>query len=314
MDLDLAQVRAFVAVAEQLHFGRAAAKLFLTQQALSKRIQRLESALGEALFLRYHQNVELTPAGRRFLPHARTLLAVADAAALAARPQARPLRVDVWGPVHHPLRLMRQLADESPELIFELSMRRSLGSALEALERGELDVAFGRPHDLGRRWPADVSRRLIALEPIAAGVVQGHPLAEAPVLTAQELKTTGLWWPFEESPSELVGLLRSYAQHLGVPVQATALNLGVEHTLADLRRHPHRVTPLGARWPMPDDIRVIPLSPTPYLPWSVVWRPDNPHPLLPQLLSRLDCLIAFDPSKDWLPEADLADFLAFSAG
>ena len=99
MDLDLAQVRAFVAVAEQLHFGRAAAKLFLTQQALSKRIQRLESSLGEALFLRYHQNVELTPAGRRFLPHARTLLAVADAAALAARPQTRPLRVDVWGPV-----------------------------------------------------------------------------------------------------------------------------------------------------------------------------------------------------------------------
>ena len=73
MDLDLTQVRAFVAAAEQLHFGRAAAQLFLTQQALSKRISRLERALGEQLFVRSARGVELSDAGRRFLPHARQL-------------------------------------------------------------------------------------------------------------------------------------------------------------------------------------------------------------------------------------------------
>ena len=92
MDLDLAQVRAFVVAAEQLHFGRAAAKLFLTQQALSKRIQRLEQTLGEQLFLRSHHGVQLSEAGRRFLPHARELLATADTAtaAINARSTAPP--------------------------------------------------------------------------------------------------------------------------------------------------------------------------------------------------------------------------------
>jgi DNA-binding transcriptional LysR family regulator len=86
MELDLPQVRAFVEVAEQRHFGRAAARLFLTQQALSKRIQRLEHTLGEPLLVRGSGGVELSDAGQRFLPHAKALLAAADAAAKAARP------------------------------------------------------------------------------------------------------------------------------------------------------------------------------------------------------------------------------------
>src|SRR6266508_985820 len=79
MELDLPQVRAFVEVAEQLHFGRAAARLFLTQQALSKRIQRLEHTLGEPLLVRGTRGVELSDAGHRFLPHARQLLAALEA-------------------------------------------------------------------------------------------------------------------------------------------------------------------------------------------------------------------------------------------
>jgi DNA-binding transcriptional LysR family regulator len=307
VDLDLAQVRAFVAVAGQLHFGRAASELFLTQQALSKRIQRLETVVGEQLFLRQHQNVRLTPAGERFLPHARALLSVAQDAADAVRHRPAPLRIDVWGPVHRPLRLVRALADEQPDMLFELSMRRSLGSALDALARGELDAAFGRPHDLGRPWADGLARRLICLEPVAAAVVAGHPFADVPVLTARELRTTGLWLPFEDQPAELVGLLRAYAAQLGVEVETSSLNLGVEHTLEDLRRHPHRVTPIGAEWSLPDDTRIVPLSPTPYLPWSLVWRADNRHPLLARLLAGLDQPITFEPDKDWLPEPDRAD-------
>jgi DNA-binding transcriptional LysR family regulator len=85
MDLDLAQVRAFVELAEQLHFGRAGANLFLTQQALSKRIRRLEQALGQQLVVRARPGVWLTEAGSRFVPYARRLLALAETASLAIR-------------------------------------------------------------------------------------------------------------------------------------------------------------------------------------------------------------------------------------
>src|SRR2546430_17314579 len=67
VDLDLAQVRAFVAAAEDLHFGRAAGRLFLTQQALSKRIARLERELGVALFTRQARAGPLTDAGHPVL-------------------------------------------------------------------------------------------------------------------------------------------------------------------------------------------------------------------------------------------------------
>jgi DNA-binding transcriptional LysR family regulator len=79
VDLDLAQVRAFVAVVEHRHFGRAAESLNLTQQALSKRVARLEQRLGRLLDRR-RGGITLTAAGERFLPGARRMLEVADRA------------------------------------------------------------------------------------------------------------------------------------------------------------------------------------------------------------------------------------------
>src|SRR3954447_7620491 len=77
VDLDLAQVRAFVAVVDHRHFGRAARSLAMSQQALSKRVARLELQVGR-LLERRRDGVALTPAGERFLAGARQLLDVAD--------------------------------------------------------------------------------------------------------------------------------------------------------------------------------------------------------------------------------------------
>src|SRR4051812_3959838 len=76
VDLDLAQVRAFVAVVDEGTFGKAAPSLAVTQQALSKRVSRLESHLGR-LLERQPGGIRLTPAGERFLPVARQLLELA---------------------------------------------------------------------------------------------------------------------------------------------------------------------------------------------------------------------------------------------
>ncbi|MEV5526908.1 LysR family transcriptional regulator [Streptomyces prunicolor] len=94
-DLDLRLVRCFTVVAEELHFGRAAAVLHLAQPSLSRHVRRLESELGVRLFDRTAQGTQLTEAGRAFLPRAQALLRSAAEAAAVVREVAQPSRVVV---------------------------------------------------------------------------------------------------------------------------------------------------------------------------------------------------------------------------
>src|SRR5215210_1965855 len=85
MAFTLEQLRGFVAVADELHFGRAAARLRMTQPPLSRQIQKLERNVGAQLLERDNRRVVLTPAGTAFLIEARRLLAMAQAAPTLAR-------------------------------------------------------------------------------------------------------------------------------------------------------------------------------------------------------------------------------------
>src|SRR5580704_12573535 len=82
---DLNQLRCFVTVAEELHFGRAAVRLNMTQPPLSRQIQVLEHIIDAALLERTSRSVKLTPAGRSFLPEARRILKLAESAAQVAQ-------------------------------------------------------------------------------------------------------------------------------------------------------------------------------------------------------------------------------------
>ncbi len=232
VDLDTGQVRAFVAASESGSFGRAAAQLFMSQQALSKRIARLEASLG-TLFTRSPGGVTLTACGARFLPDARDMVAMADAAVAGARGNRNgPLRVDVWGHLHPTDALVQGFAAEHPELVVEVSMRRNLPQSLTAVQRREIDVATGNVAGLPQHLPADLACELVTATPLAALVGERHALAGRSHLDAAVLRRHGLWWPSEPGSAELGVRRRVRDLH-----RCTAARRRAQHRAEHLDRH-----------------------------------------------------------------------------
>lgn len=307
MDLDLAQVRAFVVTADQQHFSRAAETLFLTQQALSKRIRRLEEALATQLFVRSNRSVELTEDGRKFLPHARELIRVADAAVAALGDQ--PLRMDLIDNRLAPMFILRKLAERDPGLLVQRSVLGGLDKAIEVLLRGELDVAFGWVDGLGRPLPDELEHRVVRLEPLLALLPPEHALASQDVVRIEDLRDEGLWLPSGESPTEWHRFIRRLGEELGLRVDDSGVSYDLRHTLEQARYGKPRVTLVGADMELPRDLnlRVLPFAPLPLFPWSIVWRKGKQRPALRQLLalagktSRAEGWCDHDPATSWMP-------------
>ncbi|MGO4649850.1 LysR family transcriptional regulator [Nocardia sp. 2YAB30] len=180
----LAQLGQFVAVAEELHFGRAAERLNMTQPPLSRQIQLLEKDLAVPLFDRSSRSVKLTPAGKAFLADARRLLQQSERAALSVRKasagQSGVLRVGfTGGSVHSGLAAVLAAAGSKiPDV--ELELREMVtGAQLEALTDGSLDIGMVRP-PLTR---PDLTSRAFIREPLIAALPENHHLAhmEQPV-------------------------------------------------------------------------------------------------------------------------------------
>ena len=174
----LDQISAFVAVAEELHFGRAAERLNMTQPPLSRQIQKLERAINVKLLERDNRRVALTEAGQAFLIEARRLLALVETAGDLARRvdqgAAGTLRlgftaasaIRTLGP------LLRRLSEELPGVDVILHERVTPGQ-VDGLLRGELDLGLARP-------PFDseaLASRVVFREPLCAVVPGSHRLA-----------------------------------------------------------------------------------------------------------------------------------------
>lgn len=185
----LARLSCFIAVAEELHFGRAAERLHMTQPPLSRQIQQLETELGVQLIDRTTRSVTLTPAGVAFLPDARRIVALAESAALTVRRvPAGDLGTVVVGftaaSAHAVLpRLLEQTRSILPDV--KLELREMVSSVqIEALMSGEIDLGMARPP---LKRPGIVSRPLLH-EQLVAALPAGHPLTEqARQLTLSDL-------------------------------------------------------------------------------------------------------------------------------
>ena len=312
MEPDVQGLRAFVAAAEELHFGRAADRLSLTQQALSKRIRRLENALATPLFVRTTRRVELTAAGHRLLPAAREAVAAFDAAVAAVRPPApggvAPLRVDVFAERFTPLALLREVAAREPDLAVEPSMRQGLANALPAVLSGELDAAFGRVNDAARPWPAELAHRPVSVVALHAFAYEGHNLADRPALRVADLRRDGIAMPDPGGAAEWRAYLARLSEDLGVPVRYGEVAVGVRDSARQLARETRAVA-VGERGiDLPPDprLRQIPIvEPTPLHVWSIVWHRDNRDPRLARLLRALPHPET-PPEGTWLPDEDRA--------
>ena len=182
--------RGFVALAEELHFGRAAQRLAITQPPLSLNIQQLEASVGARLFERNSRGVSLTAAGEAFLPKATALLEQAAQAAREARDVgqglAGQLQIGFAGTVLYRglPQVLRDFGAAHPKLRLAL---RELSSSEQLVElvHDRLDLGFVHT----TRVPAGFSQILVSSQPFVACLPSAHPLAGEAALPLARLQS-----------------------------------------------------------------------------------------------------------------------------
>ncbi len=218
------QLEHFVAVAQELHFSKAADRLGVAQSAVSVQIQQLEAHLGVRLLERHkRQPITLTDAGRLFyvealsaLRHMRRAQQVGQLAAQGLQGHVRMGYIAsavTSGMLSHILERFRLSHTQVRMQLLALDTP----SQLQALEHGELDVGIVRPR---RRYPSEVRTCLLHSEPLVIAMPQTHPLARKDKLYCHDLREQTFIAPqFNENEgfSELLARLASLA---GFPIQA----------------------------------------------------------------------------------------------
>jgi DNA-binding transcriptional LysR family regulator len=168
---EISQLRCFVAVAEELHFSRAAERLNMTQPPLSRQIRLLEHHVGAQLLERNSRTVRLTAAGKAFFPEAARILRIAEEAMFAARRAAKgeqgSIAIGFTSASGYSLlpEVVRRLRERSPGVT--LTLKELVSTAqVEALNAGELDLGLMRPHPVS----ADLDSQLIATESLMLAI------------------------------------------------------------------------------------------------------------------------------------------------
>jgi DNA-binding transcriptional LysR family regulator len=216
-------LRAFIAVAEELHFGRAAARLQISQSPLSQSIRALEAELGVRLLERTTRRVSLLPAGEAFLPRAREALAAATAAIDDARAAAAGelgrLAVGFTGSMTYALLpvLAKALRAQLPRLQLELHGEMLTPDQVDGLVSGRLDIGFLRPP----LEYASLQFEPVGAEPLVVALPQSHPLARLDKVPVAKLENE----PFITYPSHFRSVVHD-------AVAATCFENGFSPTVA----------------------------------------------------------------------------------
>lgn len=291
--MELHQLRCFVAVAEELHFGRAAIRMHMTQPPLSRQVQLLERGLGIQLLERNNRSVKLTAAGQGFLRDARHILAFSDQAADGARRLARgeagslTLGFTAVSAYQMIPQLLARAAQDLPGLQFTLKEMVS-SAQLEALAAHRIDVGFVRQVN----DHATLDAQLISREPLLVAVPDNHPLARQPAIAVRDLDQQAfVMYAADEGRYfydciaglfAMTGITPRYVYHLGqthTVVSMVKAGLGVA------------IVPASAMQLHSDKLVFRPLKDAKlHAELYMVSRQDNDNPALPAFKGLVDAL------------------------
>ncbi len=290
--MELRHLRYFIAVAEEGSLTVAAEKhLHTAQPSLSRQMRDLETEIGAQLFLRGPRGIELTPAGRVFLDHARVALLQVEAAGEAARRAAQPRRTRLvagfltgcevdWLPA-----LMEVLRDELPTTEVTIVSQQSPDLAA-ALMRGKIDIAFMRQE---RSMPG-ILYRLLRREPLVVLMRADHRLSARTAILPEDLVgETLVGVPKTNSPA-LRDVTDRYGARIGVDLTPhhEALHLAMAIALV-ASTGGVSLLPLYARRMMPPTLVSRPIGGVPPdIDLSLGYNERHQTPVLRALLGRIE--------------------------
>ena len=271
--MEFQQLRYFVTLAEELHFGRAAAREHIVQSALSQQLQRLERELGVALLERTTHHVQLTAAGAAFLVEARQILAHVERAALAAQRAARAaptLRVGIVDAGYDSMpRILRAVRDQHPDLEIH---------QVEAGVPEQFRAAGGRAARRRARarvaGPAEVASELFRLDPSGVLVARGPPLGCAVRVPVATLAAEPLLLAEEQRAPEFNQFVIELCRSVGFAPTLYRGTVDSIRAAVDLvaQRRCVLCVPASCAAALAGIVWRPLVAPVSRYPWSVLWR------------------------------------------
>lgn len=286
----------FITIAEELHFGRAAQRLHLTQPSLSAQLQKLERSLGVQLVARNSHEVQLTAAGTEFELQARQILARMDRAAEVAKATAEgragavAVGYNLPASRHILPRTLTRMTEQHPDIVVSLWEKRT-GPQLAALADGSLDIAvvYGHPSTVEFRY-----RKVLHRIPLVAVVGRRHRWADRAGVPFNGLQHQQcVLFGREQCPAMHDAIFHAAAQ--------TQISLSVAHRADDPGATAHivsvrplvgfaslpRAISMGMGEPGSPAVAVKLIDPVPTLDLYVVWRSGETNPAVAAFL---DCI------------------------
>jgi DNA-binding transcriptional LysR family regulator len=296
--MELRQLRYFVTLAEELHFGRAATREHIVQSALSQQLQRLERELDVVLLDRTTHHVELTPAGSAFLIEARQILAQVERAAVAAQRAASSAPVLRVGVVDASYDSMPQILQEVQQQYPEVEVHQveaGVPEQFRLLADGRLDVGIGR----ASLAPPEVASELFRLDPLGVLVPEAHPLAVAPEVPVTRLAAEPLLLAEDQRAPEFNQFVIELCRSVGfVPrlYRGTVESIRAAVDLVAQGRCAPCV-PASCVVAVPGIVWRQLVEPVSRYPWSVLWRAGDPSEHVRALVA---CARALSQELGWL--------------